>query len=65
MLCPEHRIPAQLLGDMGGTLLIVTERGSHCAYSEGHGGGGHYLARVSMEFLAAARGHGTHAVDVT
>lgn len=64
LLTPEERIPTHLLSGMGGTLLLITRQGSHCAYSEGFSGSGHYLSRVTMAFLQQAHQTGARPVNV-
>lgn len=55
MVCHERNIREDLVEQTPGVVLLKTRRGSHVAFNEGLFGGGSYIARVSFEFLEAAR----------
>ena len=35
--------------------IVVTERGSHCGYTEGTLGGGNFMWRIALDFFEAAK----------
>ena len=54
-LCVKENIRLDLLDKAEGYALIVTDEGSHIAYSEGCCGQGNYMWRVTLDFFEAVR----------
>ena len=55
MVCLPKNIQEDVVVALGGALLLRTRKGSHIAFNEGVLGTGSYLARITMDFLEAAR----------
>ena len=64
-VCPvDLARPDVVCSELPGTLLLITKEGSHVAFNEGRLGRKSFHARVSFDFLDAARETGMrHAVD--